>query len=402
MAALSFRPNAWPTLGVEIELALVETGSLALASAVSEILDTIPPALHDSVKPEFLQCYVELNTDICRTADEVGGDLAAKVRTVEAAAQSCGIELLWAGTHPFSRWRDQQVTPNERYYKLADFLQETVIRPVTFGLHVHVGVPSGDVGIAVMNRLHGHLPTLLALSANSPFWQGRLTGHHAHRIDVLEGAPTGGLPPRLGSWDEYQGLIGQLQRAGFIESHRELWWDVRPNAENGTVEVRICDMPPDLTEVVQLTALIQCLVQRLVRDVTEGRPEPECHPLIHRQNRWRAFRFGLGAPLVNPVSLEPVPAREAVTRLIAELRPEAEALGATGPLEVLAGRIEQPSGAEQQIARFEQTDDLVAVTRALVQRSRLLPADPHAAAAVPPAGARVDGPAVHRPSLAVG
>src|SRR5205085_5456310 len=129
-------------------------------------------------------------------------------------------------THPFSRWQDQRITPDERYYRLAEQLRETVIRPVTFGLHVHVGVESGDRAVAVCDRLRHHLPVLLALSANSPFWQGRLTGHHAHRIEVLEGIPTGGPPPRLRTWDGYLDLVARLRAAVFIESHRELWWDV--------------------------------------------------------------------------------------------------------------------------------------------------------------------------------
>ena len=139
------------------------------------------------------------------------------------------------------------------------------------------------------------------MSANSPFWQGRATGHQAHRIEVLEGFPTGGMMPALGSWAEFQDLLGQMEAAGFVESHRELWWDVRPSAENGTIEVRICDMPADLPDVLGLTAMIQCLVQSLSEEIDRGPVGPEPHPLLLRQNRWRACRFGLEAELVDPV-----------------------------------------------------------------------------------------------------
>ena len=270
MSEPRFRGNRRPTLGVEVELQLVDSRSMGLRSAIGEVLAGLPAELHDSVKPEFMQCYVEINTGVCRTVDAVEADLAPKVRAVERVADRHGVRLVWAATHPFSRWRDQQITPDDRYYRLAALLQETVVRPVTFGLHVHVGVESGDKAIRIAHRIQRFLPVLLAMSANSPFWHGRATGHHAHRIEVLEGFPTGGMMPALGSWAEFQDLLGQMKAAGFVDSHRELWWDVRPSAENGTIEVRICDMPADLPDLLGLTAMIQCLVQSLSEEIDRG------------------------------------------------------------------------------------------------------------------------------------
>src|SRR5262249_46857060 len=154
-------------------------------------------------------------------------------------------------------------------YKLAELLQETVVRPVTFGLHVHVGVDSGDKAILIGQRIQPQLPVLLAMSANSPFWHGRMTGHHAHRTEVLEAFPTGGSMPPLESWRDYLDLVARMEEAGFIASPKDLWWDVRPSAENGTIEVRICDMPPDLTDLLGLTAIIQCLVQRISDEIDQ-------------------------------------------------------------------------------------------------------------------------------------
>src|SRR5262249_29618746 len=155
---------------------------------------------------------------------------------------------------------------------------------------------------------------------NSPFWQGRPTGLHAHRIELLEGLPTGGLPPHLRDWNDYLGLVEQLTDSGFIRTTKEIWWDVRPNARHGTVEVRICDMPPDLPSTLGLTALIQCLVYDLSRRIDRSDEEPECHPLIARQNRWRAARFGLGASLVDPRTREATPARQVILDLVDRLR----------------------------------------------------------------------------------
>ena len=377
MVERNFRPNAWPSLGVEIELQLVDGSSMALANAIGDVLDEIPPGLHEYVKPEFVQSCVELNTDVCRTVEDVAADLSNTLGTLERITDSHGLRLFWAGTHPFSRWNDQKITPVERYFKLAALLQETVTRPVTFGMHVHVGVPSGDVGMRVMGRLTRHLPALLSLSSNSPYWHGRATGHHAHRIEVLEGFPTGGLPPRLDSWDDYCALVERMHRAGFIESHRELWWDVRPNASNGTIEVRICDMPTDLNGVLDLTALIQCLVKRLI-DETLADPnavDEAADPILVRQNRWRACRYGLGAELVDPDTLEPVPARDALRRMVDSVTPVARRLGCAHRLAALRHGLAGPSGAERQMAVHEQTGKLTEVIRTLSDASRMAKRD---------------------------
>jgi carboxylate-amine ligase len=356
---------------VEIELQLVDARSLSLKSAISQILADLRPALHDSVKPEFMQCYVEINTGIDRTVDEVEADLAPKIRAVERLADRHGVRLVWAATHPFSHWRDQEITPDDRYYKLAALLQETVVRPVTFGLHVHVGVESGDKAILIGQRIQRYLPILLAMSANSPFWHGRSTGHHAHRIEVLEGFPTGGMMPPLGSWAEFEDLLAQMQAAGFVESHREIWWDVRPSADNGTIEVRICDMPADLPDLLGLTAIIQCLVQSLSEEIDGGTPGAEPHPLMVRQNRWRACRFGLDAELVDPITMEAQPARGAAGALIRRLEATSIRLGCRRQLGHALEMIVRPTGSERQLLLYEEVGDLAEVVRRMAARSRL-------------------------------
>jgi glutamate---cysteine ligase / carboxylate-amine ligase len=371
MSEHTFRRNGWPTLGVEVELQLVDAESMGLRSAIAEVLSELPAELHHSVKPEFMQCYVEINTGVCQTVDEVEADLTTKIRAVERAADRRGVRLFWAATHPFSYWRDQEITPNERYYKLADWLQETVVRPVTFGLHIHVGIDSGDKAIQVGRRIQRYLPLLLAMSANSPFWHGRMTGHHAHRIEVLEGFPTGGLMPALGSWAEYLELVDRMKAAGFIDSHRELWWDVRPSAANGTIEVRICDMPADLRDVLGLTAMIQCLVRSLSDEIDRGTITPEPHPLMIRQNRWRACRFGLGAELVDPNTMEALPARQAAETLIRRLGKLSGFLGCRRHLGHALDMAARPTGSERQIALAEEVGDLVEVVRRLTEQSRL-------------------------------
>ncbi|MBV8430399.1 MAG: YbdK family carboxylate-amine ligase, partial [Solirubrobacterales bacterium] len=293
MTKYKFVSNERPTLGVEIELQLVDAETLGLRSGIAEILGRLPGELEGAVKPELMQSYLEINTGICRTVADVERDLTAKVRAVQEIAAGLGMRLFWAATHPFSPWYLQEVTPNERYLGLIDLLQETARRLVTFGLHVHVGVDSGDKAIMLCDRIMSHLPTLLALSTNSPFWMGRDTGLHSNRVKVMEGLPTAGLPPLMRNWSEYMWLLNHMIETGFITTIREIWWDVRPHHNFGTIEVRICDMPHDLPSVLGLTALIQCLVHQLSEEIDRGTYQFDCHPMMVRQNKWRACRYGL-------------------------------------------------------------------------------------------------------------
>jgi carboxylate-amine ligase len=367
MPSYKFVSNDRPTLGVEVELQLVDAETMALRSGIGPILERLPRDLEGSVKPELMQCYLEINTGICRNVAEVGEDLAAKLRTVEAIAAEVGLRLFWAATHPFSPWHDQEVTPNERYLGLIDLLQETARRLVTFGLHVHVGVDSGDKAIMICDRIMSHLPTLLALSTNSPFWAARDTGLHSHRVKVMEGLPTAGLPPLMRNWSEYMWLLNHMIETGFITTIREIWWDVRPHHNFGTVEIRICDMPPDLTSVLGLTALIQCLVVQLSEEIDRGTYQFDCHPMMVRQNKWRACRYGMDAQLVDPSSRKARPAREIVRSLVADLRPTADALECRAHLDSVLNMVNHPTGSELQRAAYRRSGDLAEVVRKMLQ-----------------------------------
>jgi carboxylate-amine ligase len=369
--ACTFVPNDRPTLGVELELNLVDAQTMALRSGFAEVRAALPEGLHGTVKPELMQCYLEINTAVCPDVDAVERDLSRKVRLVQQAAEAAGLRLFWGGTHPFSLWRDQEVTPDARYLGLIDLLQTTARRLVTFGLHVHVGVDSGDKAIMVCDRILNHLPVLLALSANSPFWSGHDTGLQSYRVKVMEGLPTAGLPPLMRNWSEYLWLLNQLVATGFITTMREIWWDVRPHPNFGTVEVRICDMPYDLASVLGLTALTQCLVHEVSREIDAGTYQLNYHPFLVRQNKWRACRYGLEARLVDPISHEPKPARRFVHDLVASLRGAAEELGCARQLSSVLDMAERPTGADLQRAIFRETGDPAEVVRRMLPKGAL-------------------------------
>ncbi len=285
-----------------------------------------------------------------------------------------------APTHPFSLWQDQAVSPNERYHSLIDLLQETARRLVTFGLHVHVGVDSGDKAIMICDRIMQHLPTLLALSVNSPFWQGRNTGLHSQRVKVMETLPTAGLPPLMRNWSEYTWLLNHMVQTGFIKTIREIWWDVRPHHNFGTVEVRICDMPPTLEHVLGLTSLIQCLVYDLSQEIDHGTYQYDCHPFMVRQNKWRACRYGMDAKLVDPLTYQAIPARQVVHSLIDRLEGRGEELGCVPYLQVMRELAEQPTGSMRQLKIFEETNNLAEVVRRMIAMTEPAATSSHSSA----------------------
>lgn len=367
----TFTPNRYPTIGVEIELQLVDADSMALVNAFPKIRAGLPESLHESVKPELMKSYLEINTGVCRTVGEVERDLTSKIRAVESIAAGHNIRLCWAGTHPFSRWKDQILSDNPRYRELMELMQDPIRRLVTFGLHVHVGVDSGDKAIMICDRLMRHLPSLLALSANSPFWQARDTGLASQRSKVMEGLPTAGLPPMMRNWSEYVWLLRTLVETNFVRTVREIWWDVRPHHNFGTVEVRICDMPPDLRSTLAIVALVQCLVHALSERIDQGTYQLDYHPMMVRQNKWRACRYGLWALLVDPYTQNTSPAPQVIKDLVSKLRDNAIELKCRDYLEDVARLADEPNGAIRQRRVYEQTRSWEEVVRQLVQASAL-------------------------------
>ncbi|MDA1232462.1 MAG: YbdK family carboxylate-amine ligase, partial [Planctomycetota bacterium] len=304
MSIMRFTPNTSPTIGVEIELQLIDAKELALTSAIDQVLAGLPDDMRDSVKPELMQCYIEINTRICRNVREVGEDLREKLIRLESIIHPMGVRLLWCGTHPFSSWRHQKITNHERYARLVTLMEDVVRRLVTFGLHVHIGVDSGDKAVMVCDRMLHFVPLLLALSANSPFWEGRSSGLQSNRSKIMEGLPTAGLPYQMRNWSEYVWLVKHLRETGFINSIREIWWDIRPHHHFGTVELRVCDVPPCLDHVLAITALVQCLVHTISNEIDEGTFLSEYHPMMVEQNKWRATRYGADAALVSSTTFQ--------------------------------------------------------------------------------------------------
>ena len=345
---IQFNASSDHTLGVEIELGVIDRNSMELVPRAADILSQVPEEWTDCVKPEFMQGYLEFNTGVCNTVDDVRKDLQEKLKWGYDLAAELDATFLWSGTHPFSRWDDQSLTPDERYRWLMETMQYVARRLVCFGLHVHVGVDSGDKAIQMCDRMMRHLPVMLALSANSPCWNGHDTGLASYRSKIMESLPTAGLPETMRNWSEYNWLVNHLQSTDFIHSSREIWWDVRPVARFGTVEVRIMDTPMTMRQLLGLVAMVQCVVAGISAEIDRGAYLVDCHPMIARQNKWHAVRYGLDATLVDPDTMLAASARQMARRTLDLCRPVADHLGCATELGYCDEILQDGNGAQSQ------------------------------------------------------
>ncbi|MBB74024.1 MAG: glutamate--cysteine ligase [Planctomycetaceae bacterium] len=373
MGKLEFHSNDRPTIGIELELGIVDAKTMALTSAIQPLVELLPEDRRIAYKPELMQCCIEVISGVCDTVPDAEADLTEKLVLLEQAADQLELRLWWGATHPFSPCHEQKVTPDPRYENLVELLQEMARRLVTFGLHVHVGVDSGDKAVMICDRIMQYLPVLLSLSCSSPFWEKRHTGLASYRSKIMEGLPTAGLPTLMRNWSEYVWLINHLVDTGFINSIREIWWDVRPHHKFGTVELRVCDIPGRLRETLALAALIQCLVQTLSEEIDEGAYQHDCHPMMVRQNKWRACRFGTKAQLVNSFTYEVEPVPKVTEALIQRMSPHASELGCLEHLEHIQEMAEAHDNATRQHALLLETGDVQEMVRQLALASRLSP-----------------------------
>ena len=369
LAPIPFTPSPNPTLGVEIELQIIDPATGNLKQGSVDLLDRLGGE-HPKIKQELTQSTVEVITGICTDVDDAVRDLTATLRELYALGDELGMTFASAGTHPFGQWRDQRIFPNDRYQSLVDKIQWPARRLLIYGLHVHVGVGSGEKAIAVSNALASYLPHLLALSASSPFIDFEDTGLASARSKIFEAMPTAGLPYRLANYGEFQRFMNTLVRAKAIESIREIWWDIRPHPSFGTLEVRICDSPSTMPELASLVALVQALVVALGDRYEQGAPVQLLKPWILRENKWRACRHGLDADVISDNDGDHGPLREQIPDLVAKLEPVAERLGGLDALRGIHAMLEGGGSYERQRAVYARSKRLPDVVASLTAELR--------------------------------
>ena len=350
---IDFSPSERTSLGVEWELELVDLDTRQLTSTSDAILADISAegdGEHPKAKHELLQSCIEVITGICQTVAEARADLEATVAEVAKAGAPRNVGLLCSGTHPITDWSTQRVTDNPRYLALIERNQWMARQLQIFGVHVHCGVRAPEKAIPIVNALLAYLPHFLSLSASSPYWIGSDTGLASYRSKVFEALPTAGLPYQLSGWTEFETYMELLISSKAIETIREVWWDIRPHPNFGTVELRICDGLPSLDEIACVAALAQCLVERFDRQLDDGYTLPEPRPWLVRENKWRAARYGLDAEIVvdNTGRLQPV--TEAITDLVEDLLPVARRLECESELEMIPRLIARGASYQRQRA----------------------------------------------------
>lgn len=313
------------TIGVEEEYQIIDPLTRELASESPQLIN----AIQQQGQPQDLfyelhRCQVEIDTDVCQTLDDVRRDLVQARRAAIQAAQAQGLAIAAAGTHPFSHWQDQKLTPKERYHNLHQTLQHLVRELIIFGCHVHVGIADREAAVQVMNRTRQWLPTLLSLTANSPFWLGHDTGYHSYRMELWGRLPTAGPPPHFINYDDYRGFIQQLIQTNITDDPTKIYWDIRLSERFPTVEFRVADVCGTVDEAVMFAGMIRALAQTCYQEAQAHKPYPEIRPELLKAAMWQAARYGTQGELIDFTALQPIAASNSIHALLNAIRPVLE------------------------------------------------------------------------------
>jgi glutamate---cysteine ligase / carboxylate-amine ligase len=358
------------TLGIEEEYQIIDPETRELRSYITEILSG-DHLLLEEVKPELHQSMVEIGTRVCRTPADVRGELVRLRGSVMELAGRSGLVIAAAGTHPFSSWLTQEITPLERYMGVREDLAELAQQLLIFGTHVHIGIEDRDFLVDAMNVARYFVPHVLTLSTSSPFWMGRETGLKSYRSIIFRHFPRTGIPPVLGSWNEYASLVDTLVRTGCVPDASKVWWDVRPNHSYPTLEFRVCDVCTRVDEAVCVAAILQAIVAKLWKlrcDNMTFRLYPQS---LIEENKWRAVRYGLDGKLIDLGQEQELPARRLVRELIEWFVDDVlDDIGSRKEVEYAFKILEQGTSADRQLARFQKTGDLKAVVDALIAETK--------------------------------
>ena len=358
------------TVGVEEEFQIVDPHTWELRSHVSELLASSSPALGDQIKRELHQSIVEVGTKICENVNELEDEIFRIRRELVGGAERVGLAVAAAGTHPFSHWKDQILSPGVRYDSIVEELQQLARSLLIFGLHVHVAVPDRQTAIDLMNQARYFLPHLLALSTSSPFWMGRDTGLKSYRTTVFRRFPRSGVPEHFESWSEFDEYVQLLVELHCIDDGRKIWWDARPHPTFGTLEFRVCDVPTRPEEAVMLGALAQAIIVKLHRLQTRNQGYRLYKRALIEENKWRAARYGIDGKLIDFGKRAEVPMRALAIELLEFVDDVVDDLGSRNAVEYVYTVLREGTSADRQLAVFRQTGDVKAVVQHIVQETR--------------------------------
>lgn len=354
------------TLGIEEEYQIIDPETRELRSYITQILDRGRMILREQIKPEMHQSIIEVGTNPVRTVQEAREEVLRLRGTIAALAAENGLKIAAAGTHPFSSWMKQEITPFDRYKGVVDEMQDLALQLLIFGMHVHVGMPSNETAIEIMSVARYFLPHLLALSTSSPFWMGRNTGFKSYRSAIFSNFPRTGIPPSFSSYAEYANYISLLVKTKSIDNPKKIWWDMRPHPIFGTLEYRVCDIVTRVDECIAIAALKQAIIVRIYSMFEENTTFRVYRRALISENKWRAQRWGLDGKLIDFGKRDEVDAKALMHELVAFVDPVLDILGSRHEVESVLSILDRGTSADRQLAVYNQTNDLKAVVDNLI------------------------------------
>src|SRR5215470_14744019 len=359
------------TIGVEEEFQIIDPETLELRSHVVQLLSSAAArGVGDLVKQEMHQSIVETGTKICENVSELRLEMHRTRSELVMAAESTGLRVAAAGTHPFSSWIDQVISPGERYQHIVEEMGQLARSLLIFGMHIHVAMPDKQTTIDLMNMVRYFLPHLLALSTSSPFWMGRNTGLKSFRTTVFRRFPRTGIPDIFESWSEYENFVSLLIKLNCIDNGKKIWWDVRPHPTYGTLEFRMFDTATRVEEAVAIAALTQAIVVKLHRLYTHNQSWRIYRRALIEENKWRAARYGIEGKLIDFGREAEVPVRDLMLELMDLLDDVVDDLGSRSAVEYIHTILNEGTSAERQLRVYQQTGDLKEVVKHLVMETR--------------------------------
>ncbi len=359
------------TIGVEEEFQIIDPETLELRSHVVQLISSAAArGVGDLVKQEMHQSIVETGTKICENVSELRLEMHRTRSELVMAAESTGLRVAAAGTHPFSSWIDQVISPGERYQHIVEEMGQLARSLLIFGMHIHIAMPDKQTTIDMMNMVRYFLPHLLALSTSSPFWMGRNTGLKSFRTTVFRRFPRTGIPEVFESWSEYENFLNLLIKLNCIDSGKKIWWDVRPHPTYGTLEFRMFDTATRVEEAVAIAALTQAIVVKLHRLYTGNQSWRLYRKALIEENKWRAARYGIEGKMIDFGREAEVPMRELMLELMGLIDDVVDDLGSRSAVDYIHTILNEGTSAERQLRVFQQTGDLKDVVRHLVMETR--------------------------------
>ena len=359
------------TLGIEEEFQTIDPVTRNLRSHMSKLVEDGRITLKERVKAEMHQAVVEVGTNICHNIQEAREEVTYLRKMILDLAEKQDLRVAAAGTHPFADWVDQLITPDPRYDQIIDEMRDVARGNLIFGLHVHVGIESRNEGIQIMNAVRYFLPHIYALSTNSPFWCGRNTGFKSYRSKVFDKFPRTGIPDFFSSAAEYDEYVALLIKTNCIDNGKKIWWDIRVHPFFNTIEFRMCDVPMRTDETICLAAIMQALVAKIHKLHSQNLSFRPYRRMLINENKWRAARYGISSKLIDFGKQEEVEYKILIHELLEFIDDVVDELGSRKEIEYIHQILEMGTGADRQLAVFEETGCLNAVVDYIVSETKI-------------------------------